>query len=578
MALEIVVDPVYDIRLFTSNLVVGGADDSSNFSSDGTNYPVGYDFVDGSKGWIKSPSNAINTVIQTNGSYTWMNFAQYGYQGGRLTRSYSEPLDEVGTLFYLPEYVGGDVGLRLRTLSQVVGDDSIKILINRNAIEVLEHDGFSYTSLLAVDTSAESTGTEIQLYYDQTSNTVVVTVGVTPFVANLILTHSIQVVEFFSANGSDYPLTLQFFYLDAFGLEQRNLDLVIPTYLEDVVTVGDIIIVSSHEGSDYGGNSMLPRISGQFTALSPAKDVSIGAVGFQRFWARTITSSEPPVYKFTRGDTNSVYDSPMLVGFIVRGAVLEDLTVSWSEPVTGVNAFSVIASNSCEASEGDLVYGYAHNESNYDQMYSTVPSQDFLWYQTFPYGVTSLREAGALDDGIVRFQHFTGAFDYKIFAARISDGTVAPTIIPIQPKDAAFTLRTLGFEFQGGRPVILEGRAALEQTIGCILIDLLELSVLLRTPMNETAYTAVSSRIKTVLNDPANWFTNQQPPIVVDEVKITAFGILTRDGVSVSAEGDTLYINIGYTDSETGISIPLDSGESIRLPLDDFIRGQYGIT
>jgi hypothetical protein len=429
--LIIVKDPTYNLRHFESYLNITDPDFSSNFESDGTNYPVGYDFTDGLQGWIKSPSSAINTEIQTNGSFTWNRFAQYGYQGGQLTKVFPEQLFSIDTGFYLPSYtVSGStdaVGVKLRNSTTSTYDSEIKIVIDRNSVEVLEFDGgtLSYNSLLVVDISTEAVGSEVFIYFFPGS--VQISAGGIPTLATLTTSPTIDTIEFFTENTTAYPLNLDIRYVGAYGAQRKNLNLQVPSQIAAEYLPGDILLVSVHEGDPYGGSSIVPRISGQFEPVTATKLASPDSYGYQRFWARTMTASEPTLYQFARGDSDSFYDSPTCVGFIVRGCALEDLAITFSSDVTGTTSYPLtLSSSSCNAVLGDLVYGYVQNNES-SQMYSAVPAQDLLWYQGSPHGVTSLREAVPGDDGIVRFALlYNTELPYNVFAARIFDSSAVP--------------------------------------------------------------------------------------------------------------------------------------------------------
>ncbi len=426
MALEIIVDP-YGVRSFESILVVADNDHSTFFGD----LTEGYEYTESTLDWVKSFGNAIDTVIQDNVSVSpWLNFSQYGYQGGRLTRLYSDILTFARVVFGLPTHLSDHVGIRLRTITETAGnDDAIYITINRNIIKVFEYYGLGYTSLDVLDTSIYAAGVEVQIDYDPVQGTIVVRVDNVSTSLNLVVPHNIRTIEFFTEDTNNYYLEMQIFRVEAIGGQQKNLNLTMPPQLVAEYVVGDILIVSAHEGSDYGGSSVLPRVLGEFEPLTATKDVALNNDGFQRFWAKTLTANEPSLYQFTRGDSESYYDDPTCVGFIVRGSLFEDLSVTWTNAVTGNS--SIISSNSCGAILGDLVYGYAHNQDTGNQMYGVIPTEDFLWYKTYPHGVTSIREATVNDDGIVRFA-LSGnfGFDYNVFAARISNSTLEPSAEP----------------------------------------------------------------------------------------------------------------------------------------------------
>lgn len=422
MALEILEN--LGARSFESVIDFADTDYSTLFNA----LTVGYEYTESTLDWVKSPSNAITTIIQTNGSFTWLNFSQYGYQGGRLTQIYTEIIASIAVNMLIPSHISEDVGIRFRTTTETAGnDDAIKIIINRNILEVLEY-GAGYTSLGIVDLSVYAVGADLVIGYDGfnilvTANSVLTTIP-------LGTTHNLQVIEFFTQDTNNYYLEMQIFSVEIFGRDTRNLNLVISPQLTTEYVAGDILIVSSHEGSDYGGDSIAPRVLGQFTPISTAIDLSLVGSSFQKFLARTLTASEPLLYQFTRGDTESYYDTPTCVGFIARGGLLEDLTVNFADAAVGTNAVATtISSNSSGAVQGDLVYGFAYN-----QAYTIIPSTDLLWYEPYPYGVSSLREATIGDDGIVRFVAPPAPYDYQVFAARISSAAEAtPEIEPLGP-------------------------------------------------------------------------------------------------------------------------------------------------
>jgi hypothetical protein len=422
MALEIIADLNYEIRSFVSSLEYSAPE----YLTDFTSLSVGTEYTETSSDWVRSSSSAIKGIIENDGQ-NFLKFRQYGYQGGRLTRTFPEPIQNINIQFLIPDYTSNDVGIKLKSTAE-----NVKITIDRNSIKVYQFDTV-YNLILTVDISTSTIGDIV--YISTSVGNTFLNVQATGFPTETIAitsmaSLSLSQIEFFTEEGSNYPITLKILAVNAFGDEQRNLNLSILPQLATEYIVGDILIVSVHERYD---SSILPRNLVQFEALAPTKDVSLYGYedGFQRFWGRTLTVNEPNVYQFTRGDDSSYYDDPKLVGFIIRGALLEDLSVSWADAIAGENVIgATLASNSCGATQGDLVYGYAHNESNYDQMYSSIPFTDFLWYHTYPYGVTSLREASTNDDGIVRFQCLTNGFDYKIFAARISSDTPEPPTLP----------------------------------------------------------------------------------------------------------------------------------------------------
>jgi hypothetical protein len=621
---------------FISNLNFSNPDYTSNFSS-GIEYPtVGYDFTDDADNWKKSPSNAIETTINYNGSNRWLNFRQYGYQGGSLHRNYPEILNRVSIRVLLPDNTGDSFEIKLNPSAS---QPALKIAINRNSIKVFEFTQINdYVSLAQIDSSWYDAGREVILEYNRVTGRIVVIMQEQhSFFQDVIFSNatqnsSIQYVEFY-VNAANYPITLQISEVEAQGAEQRNLELIIPdqlksssipaqtfntlftsdypdnyeftelstdwvksgtgftaiikgdlpkrlalaldtsmgsqgflsksypqildeieismmkpnhtsnsatgvylgytirillnnssislderesvyepwyrvdtlitpifagipqvyisynklnntitarsratntTFVEatwglgflhiitsttffveafsggiftmNVFSVradilakeiegyrdGDVLMVSLHEGEN---GSILPRTPSEFETLGSAvpTTLSLNSNVSQRFFARTLTVNETGVYKFTRGDGSSYYDSPRAVGFIVRGALLENLRVSYTEPLTvspnGVG--ELIESLPCGAVLGDLIYGFIHNESNYDQMFAATPIEDTLWFEPFPYGTTSLREAYAEgEDGKARFEYLVGSFDTRIFSARISSSTAEPIEIP----------------------------------------------------------------------------------------------------------------------------------------------------
>jgi hypothetical protein len=411
------------VRSFESEFVAN----SPEYLTDFTSLSVGTEYTETSSDWVRSSSSAIEGIIENDGQ-SFLKFRQYGYQGGRLTKTFPEPIHSIEIQLLVPDYTSDDVGIKLKS---TIVTENVKITIDRNSIKVYQFDTV-YNLILTVDISTSTIGDIV--YISTSGANGFLNVQATGFSTETIAissTPSIDQIEFFASEPSSYPLTLKILSATGFGDEQRNLNLSILPQLATEYIVGDILIVSVHEGSDYDGDSIAPRASGQFIPLAPTKNVGANNDGFQRFWAKTLTASEPNVYQFTRGDHNSYYDNPKCIGFIVRGALLEDLVISWADAATGANIISTtISSNSCNATQGDLVYGYAHNESNYDQMYSPIPFTDFLWYQTYPYGVTSLREALLNDDGVVRFEVLTNAFDYKILVARISSGNTPLSFMP----------------------------------------------------------------------------------------------------------------------------------------------------
>jgi hypothetical protein len=599
------------VRSFESVLDFSDTDYSSNFSSD-LEFTVGYDFIDGLQNWIKSPSNAINTEIETNGTYTWLNFAQYGYNGGRLTREYPEILFTAHVQMYQPSFVStglsDEVGVRFRAAGESETESAIKVVIDQGSIEVFEFSASIYTSILTVDTSL-TTAADVGIAYDKALGNVSVIVNGTPSIAVLSITPNIHVIELFTANYNDYPLEMQISYVDAFGSQFRNLNLVISPQLTTEYVAGDILIVSSHEGSDYGGDSIAPRVSAQFVPISTTIDLSTSGESFQRFWARTLTASEPLLYQFTRGDSESYYDTPTCVGFIVRGGLLEDLTAVFADVAIGTNAAATtISSNSSGAVQGDLVYGFAYN-----QAYTIIPSTDLLWYEPYPYGVSSLREATVGDDGIVRFVAPPAPYDYQVFAARISSSenfnytqpviidpieTIRPpatypntniTIPPSANGAAPQTLTTsaapiedlaadvlrgfdnLGYAMQ--RPKRLSGVAKLEDDIWRITSRIL-LQTSLRTRLVASEQGLLAARIKRELENPVNWWAGQETPIVLQKIVITRRDIARIGGIALQADADgDLAVFVNYLERSTGIEVQRDGLSALTIPFGAFDGG-----